>query len=252
VTLLLLDQQIFQYVIVMLRVGGILAFLPFFGDTYIPAIFRVAFLVVASIAISYNISVPDKPDDVVLLLLMALAELMMGLSIGIAMKILESALHVLGLVFANQSGLSSGMMFDHTQNSQGSVYGSFLSLCFVAMIVASDLHLRLLEAIANSYRMFAVGAFVNHHHNFVSLITRAAGDAFNLGIQMSAPFLTVGVLFSLAAGVLSRLMPQMQVFLILMPAQILLHSIIFFFVIGAVVWWFAEYYINYFSNVFGV
>jgi len=182
--------------------------------------------------------------------LLVLSELMVGLSIGLSMRLLESALHVLGLIFANQSGLSAALLFDPTQHSQGSIYGTFLSLCFATVIVAGDLHLRFLEAAGQSYNLFEIGAFAKQYGNLTTTITRAAGDAFKIGVQMSAPFLVVGILFNLAAGILSRLMPQMQVFFILMPAQILLHSVIFLLTSGIVIWWFTEYYTSYFSNVF--
>ena len=48
----------------------------------------------------------------------------------------------------------------------------------------------------------------------------------SIGIQLSAPFLVFGLLFNLGLGVLSRLMPQMQVFFVGMPLSILIGFLI--------------------------
>ena len=66
---------------------------------------------------------------------------------------------------------------------------------------------------------------------FRSAVT-VASSAFVTAIQISAPFLVFGLVFNLGLGILSRLMPQLQVFFLAMPAMILLGTIIFIFVIG--------------------
>lgn len=68
------------------------------------------------------------------------------------------------------------------------------------------------------------------------------GGAFALGIQIATPFLIFGLVFNLAAGVLSKVMPQVQIFFIAMPANILLGLMIFMLTIGAAVMWFADHF----------
>ncbi len=58
--------------------------------------------------------------------------------------------------------------------------------------------------------------------DIAALITNVIASSFKIGIQLSAPFLVFGLLFNLGLGVLSRLMPQMQVFFIGLPLSILL------------------------------
>jgi flagellar biosynthetic protein FliR len=72
-------------------------------------------------------------------------------------------------------------------------------------------------------------------------ITRIVATSFRIGIQLSAPFLVFGLLFNLGLGVLSRLMPQMQVFFIGLPLSILLGLLLLFLVIGAMMGTFVGY-----------
>jgi flagellar biosynthetic protein FliR len=73
------------------------------------------------------------------------------------------------------------------------------------------------------------------------LVTRTIATAFRIGIQLSAPFLVFGLLFNLGLGVLSRLMPQMQVFFIGLPLSIMLGFALLLLVIGAMMGVFVGY-----------
>jgi flagellar biosynthetic protein FliR len=67
-------------------------------------------------------------------------------------------------------------------------------------------------------------------------------SAFRIGVQLAAPFLVFGLLFNLGLGVLSRLMPQMQVFFVGMPLSILLGFLILMLVLGAMMMTFLGYF----------
>jgi flagellar biosynthetic protein FliR len=64
-------------------------------------------------------------------------------------------------------------------------------------------------------------------------MTRTLAGAFRVGVQLSAPFLVFGLLFNLGLGLLSRLMPQMQVFFVGMPLSILAGFMMLFLLISA-------------------
>jgi len=72
-------------------------------------------------------------------------------------------------------------------------------------------------------------------------VTKIIATSFRIGIQLSAPFLVFGLLFNIGLGVLSRLMPQMQVFFIGLPLSILLGLLPLLLVIGAMMGTFVGY-----------
>ena len=72
-------------------------------------------------------------------------------------------------------------------------------------------------------------------------ITHVVSSSFRIGIQLAAPFIAFGLLFNLGLGVLSRLMPQMQVFFIGMPLSILLGLLLLVLVLGAMMGTFTGY-----------
>jgi flagellar biosynthetic protein FliR len=110
----------------------------------------------------------------------------------------------------------------------------------LTLIFATDLHYLVIAALNDSYRIFAPGAAIMVG-DVAKLMTDTVAGAFKVGIQLSAPFLIFGLLFNLGLGVLSRLMPQMQVFFVGLPLSILIGFLILLVVVGAMMSTFLEF-----------
>jgi flagellar biosynthetic protein FliR len=110
----------------------------------------------------------------------------------------------------------------------------------ITLIFATDLHYLVIAALNDSYRLFAPGTAILVG-DVASLMTQTVAGAFKVGIQLSAPFLVFGLLFNLGLGLLSRLMPQMQVFFIGLPLSILLGFLILLVVVGAMMGTFIDF-----------
>ena len=144
-----------------------------------------------------------------------------------------SALQVAGSVVAQQLGLGFVTAVDPTeQGQQGVIVGNFLTMLGVTLMFATDLHHLVIAALDDSYTLFQPGE-VPLIGDVAALITRTVAGAFRIGVQLSAPFLVFGLLFNLGLGVLSRLMPQMQVFFVGMPLSIMVGLLILLLVVGA-------------------
>ena len=66
----------------------------------------------------------------------------------------------------------------------------------------------------------------------ITLAIRAASQGFALAVQISVPFIVFGLLFNLGLGVLARMMPQLQVFFLAVPASILGGMLVLLAVVG--------------------
>ena len=65
--------------------------------------------------------------------------------------------------------------------------------------------------------------------------------SFKIGIQLSAPFIVIGFVFNVGVGILSRLMPQFQVFLVLLPANLMIGFLAMAVLIGTMMMWYVEH-----------
>jgi flagellar biosynthetic protein FliR len=73
-------------------------------------------------------------------------------------------------------------------------------------------------------------------------IARGLAYAFRIGIQMTIPVVVAGFLLYLGAGLLNRLMPQMMVFFVVMPLQIIFAFSLLMITLSAALYWFVNYF----------
>ncbi|MFZ5618383.1 MAG: flagellar biosynthetic protein FliR [Pseudomonadota bacterium] len=210
---------------VFARVGAMMMTAPAFGDfTLSPRIrLAVALAVAAALAPAAAPLFPAGAGGSGALTLPALVigEVAVGLFLGLVARLFVAALNVAGQIIALQMGLSLAQIFDPNQQIQGAIIGGFLAVLGTTMIFATDLHHVLLAALRDSYILFSPGGAINVGAMAETMIATLSA-AFALGVRLAAPFIVFGLVFYAAAGVLNRLMPQAQVFFMLMPANLLL------------------------------
>jgi flagellar biosynthetic protein FliR len=223
-----------SFLLAFARIGTMLMLLPGLGELTGPVRVRLTVaLVLAAVLLplhrsAYQIDLRSFGPMVVMLG----EELFTGIVLGLVARLTISALQVAGAVVAQQLGLGFVTSIDPTQGQQGVIVGNFLTILGVTLIFATDLHHLVIAALNDSYTLFRPGE-IPLIGDVAALTTRTIADAFRVGIQISAPFLVFGLLFNLGLGVLSRLMPQMQVFFVGVPLSILLGFLILLLAVGA-------------------
>ncbi|WP_315974498.1 flagellar biosynthetic protein FliR [Devosia neptuniae] len=241
-----LPNTAFVYLLLFSRIGAILMLMPALGETMIPARMRLAFALAFTLVVYPLLApnLPNMPVDFMGIVGLIFHELAIGLMLGAIARITVMATQVAGAVIAFQSGLSAAMAADPTQAGvQGAVFGSFLSFLGVTLIFATDLHHVALAATYDSYVVFGIDAPLMFD-DAAQLALRTVASAFSIGIQMSAPFIVFGLVFNLGAGILARLMPALQVFFLLMPANVMVGLILFALLLTMMMGW----YITGFEN----
>jgi flagellar biosynthesis protein FliR len=222
------------FLLVFARIGTMLMLLPALGEQNISPRMRLTFaLVLAAVLLPLhrNASQLDLRSFGPMLAMLA-EELFIGAVLGLAARLTISALQVAGSVVAQQLGLGFVTAVDPTQGQQGIIVGNFLTMLGITLVFALDLHHLVIAALNDSYTLFQPGD-IPLLGDVAAMTTRTIASAFRVGIQLSAPFLVFGLLFNLGLGVLSRLMPQMQVFFVGVPLSILLGFLILMLAVGA-------------------
>jgi flagellar biosynthesis protein FliR len=222
------------FILVVARVGTMLMLLPGLGELNVPVRIRltVALLLAAVLLPLHQSAYQLDLRSFGPMIAMLGTEMFIGAVLGLSVRLIMSCLQVAGAVIAQQMGLGFVTAVDPTLGQQGAIVGNFLAMLGVTLIFATDLHHLVIAALNDSYTLFAPGE-VPLLGDVAALTTRSAASAFRIGIQLSAPFLVFGLLFNLGLGILSRLMPQMQVFFVGLPLSILLGLLILLMVLGA-------------------
>lgn len=219
----LLTAQITAFLMVFARVGAAVMLMPGIGESFISPNLRLAFALLVALVMAPALAsyLPAPPADTASLALLIGAEITIGLFIGMLCRVVLSALHTAGTIISMQSGLSAAQMFDLTQAAQGTQLGNLLSMSGVAFWFALDFHHLMLNALFDSYGLFAPGQWIAMGDG-IEMYGHLMGGCFSVALQITAPIMLVMLLVNLGGGILSRLMPALQVFYLLLPIQILL------------------------------
>jgi len=239
-----LPSTAFIYLLIFARVGTMLMLIPALGEQMIPARIRLGFALVFGLVLYPLLAaqMPALPGDVMAMLALLGHELAVGFILGAITRLVVMSAQVAGGIIAFQSGLSTAMVADPSQGGvQGAVIGSFLSLLGITLIFATDLHHTALAAIYHSYSYFTPTSTLLVD-DAVQMVIRAVTSGFTVGVQMAAPFIVFGLIFNLGAGILARLMPQLQVFFVLMPANIGLGLILFALLLAMMMGWYLTHF----------
>lgn len=231
------------FMLMFARTGTMVMLLPGLGERSVPVRMRLtAALLLCALVLplhrdAYQVNLGSFGPVIGLLL----GEILIGVMLGLTARLCLSALQVTGSIVAQQLGFGFVTTIDPTQGQQGVIVANFLTLLGVVLIFATDLHHLAIAALGDSYVLFRPGE-LPATGDMAALITRLIAGAFSIGVQISAPFLVFGLLFNVGLGVLSRLMPQMQVFFVAMPLSIFAGLMIFVVVVGAMMATFLGYF----------
>ncbi len=239
-----LPETAYLYLLLFARVGTILMLIPALGEQVIPARMRLGFALAFSLVLYPLVSphLPRLPADLMQVGVLLFHELAVGLILGAITRLVVMATQVAGSIIAFQSGLSFAQAADPTNvGIQGAVIGSFLSFLGVTLIFATDLHHVALAAIYDSYMIFSPTDPLMFA-DAAQMALQSAASAFVIGIQMAAPFIVLGLVFYLGMGILARMMPQLQVFFVAMPATISIGLVLLALLLSMMMGWYLMHF----------
>jgi flagellar biosynthetic protein FliR len=239
----LFSAEAFAAMLIFARIGSAVMVLPGFGEGYVMPRIRLG-IALALTVVLYGIvrdKLPPQPATPMGLFTLVTGEILIGLFIGGIARLIMSSLHVAGMVISFLSGLSYAQTVDPTQGTQGALLSSLLSLAGITVVFVSGLHLALIGALGDSYQLFPAGS-PPPFDDFAQFAGEVVAGAFLLGVQIAAPFIVVGLVFYISLGVLQRLIPQVQLFFIAIPVQIVFAFFLLATVFGATMMVFLDHF----------
>jgi flagellar biosynthetic protein FliR len=238
-----LQGLVLAYMLTFARTGAMIMLLPVLGDAGVPVKVRLAFALAVSAAL-VSVTAKYYPTGALPPLELALLiarEVTAGVLVGAMARLIMSALETAGYLIAAQTGLAFAQTFDPGQGTQGAMVSTFLSLLGALLVFESGLHYLAIGAIGGSYALMPPGGDLPTADMAQVTLNLVAG-AFALGLQLAAPFLVFGLLIYVTLGVLSRLMPQMQIFFLSMPVNILTGFVLLMLLIGVMMNAFLDFF----------
>lgn len=239
----LLPEIAAVFVLIFARLGAMIMLLPGFGEQYLPPRMRLTVALMLTL-IMFPLLRPVfgvMPETLMGALVLLAHELAIGLFIGLTIRVVAATLVTAGTVIANQTSLASVLQTNlMVSGEQSLVLSNFLSLLGIAVVFALDLHHVAIGAIYDSYRMFRPGVDFPLA-DFAQAALSIFVASFVLAMQIAAPFLVSGLVFQVALGVLSRMMPQLQIMFLATPAQLIAGFLLLAALLGTALGWYATH-----------
>ena len=142
-----------------------------------------------------------------------------------------AALSTAGEVVSLQTTLSFAQTANPLQAQPGTTIAAFLTLLGVTLLFATNTHHLFIAGIVGSYQLMAPAKPLMLN-DFAAVAVRTMGEAFLLGVQLSAPVLVFALIFNLASGLVARVMPQFQIFFAAAPLSVILGLSVFALSLG--------------------
>lgn len=211
----------FAFALVLCRAGVAVMLLPGLGEAEPPPIVRAGLALALSLlllpAILPMVPVPRAGWGAAG---MITAEILTGGVLGWLARLPALAFSMAGAVVSYMTGLSSVVQPDPSLGGQSAALSRLFGLMAPMLILSSGLYALPLSALAGSYQVIPPGAVLPAGPT-IEVVQEAVSASFGLAIRLSAPFLLVGVVFQAGLALLARLVPQLQVFNVAAPGQIL-------------------------------
>ncbi len=239
----LLNLNMYHFLMVFLRLGSAIMLMPGFMSSYISANIRLSIALALSLILMPAVAphLPPQPADVVTFIAYILQEVAIGVFLGAVMQMLYAALSLAGSLAGQAIGFGNAQIFDPTFQTQSVVIETFLSIIALTVIFLTDIHHLMISAVVDSYHIFPVGA-VLPWGDFANELSTALNEGFVAGFKIASPFVAFTIIFYTGMGLVSRLMPQLNIFFLSLPLQIYLGLGLLFITTPMMILWFSRYY----------
>ncbi|HZT22917.1 MAG TPA: flagellar biosynthetic protein FliR [Verrucomicrobiae bacterium] len=224
-----MEIDLFNWLMVFLRVGAFLLALPFFSVINFPPTLRVALSALTALLLA-PVLPPFPTDQLSWLSLFGLMvqEVGVGLLLGFMARMVFYAVDLAGNFVASELGLNTGALLDPMTGVASQAPGTILFYLAAMVMLTLNLHHWVLVGFERTYAVLPVGGAHWHGELFNLLLTETA-RLFVVALEIAAPVLAVSFVVTVVFGVLSRAVPQMNVFILSFSFRIVGGLIVFGF-----------------------
>jgi flagellar biosynthesis protein FliR len=221
-----------RFGLLLVRPGMLIALTPGFGGTHIPVVVKVGLTVLIAVGLLPSVAVPRGLPDLTLAAIVA-REMVIGLSIGFAVRALIAGAEFAGHLSGQQIGFSYGATIDPQSgvrnNMLATLYGSLATLGFLAI----NGHHAVLRALAQSYAALPIGGG-RLDASIVSSVRDILGLVFVVGVRLAAPIIVVLLILEVVIGLISRTSPALGFMVIGYPLRLMIGLALLAALVGTV------------------
>lgn len=207
-------SRVFLFLLVFTRMTGALLFNPFLGRKNVPAIAKIGLALLTSVVAVPTIGAVSLSFATSISFMLALVrELLLGYAMGLILNLFLSWVLLAGEAMDMEMGLSVSKIYDPQNGVSMPVSGSVFNIMLMLIFFASDGHLTFIRIVADSVATFPPGAGAVNFE-IASQLVAMLGDTMILSLKLGMPVLAIELLSEAGLGILMRIVPQLNVFVV--------------------------------------
>lgn len=213
--------QFQNFLLCLARIIALVAAIPAFAGSQMAGRLKIG-LAVALALLLFPIMAPFTPKMDFSLTgygLLLINEVLLGVLIGLVSQMVFTAITFGGTVIGYQMGFAAANIFDPQTTQQLSLMSQFVNILALLAFLSLDGHHYFIRAIVESYALLPPGP-LDFSQGAIQELMRLASAMFVLGVKFSAPVLALLLITNLVLGILARVFPQLNVFMLSFPLNI--------------------------------
>jgi flagellar biosynthetic protein FliR len=204
-------ESLVTLLLVTARMAATLTVAPPFNGGMVPTRIRAGLAVAIGILLAANPSPswPDPPLEIPALTLAIIAQVVVGLAFGFFIQLLMSTFQVAGSIIDLSAGLSAGALYDPITQSQSAAVGRMYQLVSLALLVALDGHLLIVQGVIRSYEVNPAGTL--NAEALGPALADGVGQLLIAALEVGFPLIAALMLTEVALAIASRAAPKMNI-----------------------------------------
>jgi flagellar biosynthetic protein FliR len=211
--------------LIFCRITAFLVVVPVLSSKNVPNTFKIGLSVFISLIIYAGIGTANPVPIDSSYILLILREILVGVLLGFLAYLFFTAVQIAGSFMDIQIGFGIANVIDPMTGASAPLLGNLKYMIAMLLFLSFDGHHYLLGAIINSYKWVPLNneIFARIYSGQISeFLLRSFASMFYLAFQLSAPVIAAMFLTDLGLGLLTRVAPQFNIFVVGAPLKMIL------------------------------
>ncbi len=237
-------QTIERFFLVLMRLSVLIFMLPFFNSRIFPAMVKTGLSLLLSITLFpvVTMDLAGFPEALPELAAIVIVEFTIGLILGLLVQLVFEGIRLMGHLVGFETGFAIANVFDPQSGAQVSLMANFSYFTAMALFLLINGHHVLIHAMKESFEIIPLGSMIMDQRIFEEMLS-VTGRMFLIAIKIGAPAIAALLFTKVGFGLITKLIPQMNIMIVGFPVQIAM-GLFFFGICLEVLMSFMEAYVS--------
>lgn len=217
--------SILMFLLVFSRIGGLFIGAPLLSNQNLPPQVKIGLVVSLSIilfALHGNDPLKSAPQDLMQFVVVVFQEFTVGVLIGFSVRMILASVQMSGELVSTQAGLTVSNILDPMTQANVPVVGQFYYFMAMVLFLSLNMHEAMLLAVQKSFTWFPIGGVMLMPDKIAERFMLYGSNMYVVALMLAMPVYSVLLVTEIALALTTKVMPQMNIFMVALPFKIML------------------------------